>query len=84
MNIITQRRIDRSRGELREADDDGELHGMTCFTQRVCRTPVPKEFKLPNERQKFDGLKEPESWLADYLQTIQIVGGNNATTMHSM
>jgi hypothetical protein len=36
-------------------------------SQRVPRTPMPKEFKLPNDRQMFDGLHELESWLADYL-----------------
>jgi hypothetical protein len=54
--------------------------GAVCLTQRVRIMLVPKEFKLPHERQKVDGLQEPESWLADYIQIIQIVGGNKATT----
>jgi hypothetical protein len=35
---------------------DNEIEmGAACFTRRVCRMPVPKEFKLPHDQQKYDG-----------------------------
>jgi hypothetical protein len=54
------------------------------FTRRVCTTPVPKEFKLPHDQQKYDGLQEPQSWLSDYLQAVKILGGSKETTMQSL
>jgi hypothetical protein len=83
---ITQQRVDRSRSEHDERnkdDDDLEMCGANCFTRRFRRTPMPKDFKLPHDRQKFDGLQEPESWIRDYLQTVKILGGTKATTMQS-
>lgn len=44
----------------------------------------PKDFKLPHDRQKFDGIQEPESWLSDYLQTVKLLGGTKATAMQSL
>jgi hypothetical protein len=55
--------------------------GALCFTRRVRRTRVPKEFKLPHDQQKYDGSQEPKLWLSDYLQEVQILGGTRATTM---
>jgi hypothetical protein len=86
-NNITQQRIDRSQQERDEReydDDEAEMCGASCFTRRVRRTPVPKDFKLPHDRQKFDGLQEPESWLSDFLQTVRILGGTKATAMQSL
>jgi hypothetical protein len=53
----------------------------SCFTRRVRITPVPKGFKLPHDQQKYDGSQEPQSWLADYLQAVQILGGTKETAM---
>jgi hypothetical protein len=47
-------------------DDEKEM-GASCFTHRVCTTPVPKGFKLPHDQQKYDRSQEPQSWLSDYL-----------------
>jgi hypothetical protein len=47
-------------------DNEKEM-GASCFTHRVCTTPVPKGFKLPHDQQKYDGSQEPQSWLSDYL-----------------
>jgi hypothetical protein len=58
--------------------------GAPCFTHRVCRTQVPKLFKLPHDQQKYDGLQEPESWLSDYLQAVKILGGSKAKVMQSL
>jgi hypothetical protein len=55
-----------------------------CFTHRVRRTQIPKGFKLPHDHQKYDGFREPKSWLADYLQAVKILGGSHATAMQSM
>jgi hypothetical protein len=45
---------------------------------------VPKGFKLPIDRQKYDGLQEPEAWPDDYLRTIKVQGGTKATAMQSL
>jgi hypothetical protein len=55
--------------------------GALGFTRRVHRTQVPKGFKLPHDQQKYDGSQEPELWLSNYLQAIQILGGSRATAM---
>jgi hypothetical protein len=36
-------------------EDDEKDMGASCFTRRVCTTPVPKGFKLPHDQQKYDG-----------------------------
>jgi hypothetical protein len=60
--------IQRSRTPTRAYDyDDEKEMGTSCFTRRVCTTPVPKGFKLPHDQQKYDGSQEPSSWLSDYL-----------------
>jgi hypothetical protein len=56
----------------------------SCFTHRVRTTPVPKDFKLPHDQQKYDGSQEPQSWLSDYLQAVKILGGTKETTMQSL
>jgi hypothetical protein len=58
--------------------------GASCFTHRVRTTPVPKGFKLPHEQQKYDGSREPQSWLSDYLQEVKILGGTKETAMQSL
>jgi hypothetical protein len=58
--------------------------GAAHFTRRVCRVPVPKEFKLPHDQKKYDGSQEPQSWLSDYLQAVKILGGSKETTMQSL
>lgn len=87
----TQYRDDEARDENRnrrdhdgDNEDDYELCGASCFTQRIRKTSVPKDFKLPHDRQKYDGLQEPEAWLADYLATVKLQGGSTATAMQSL
>jgi hypothetical protein len=58
--------------------------GASCFTHRVRTTPVPKGFKLPHDQQKYDGSQEPQSWLSDYLQAVQILGGTKEIAMQSL
>jgi hypothetical protein len=58
--------------------------GASCFTRRVRTTQVPKGFKLPHDQQKYDGSQEPQSWLSNYLQAVQILGGTKETTMQSL
>jgi hypothetical protein len=58
--------------------------GAPCFTRRVRITPVSKGFKLPHDQQKYDGSQEPQSWLSDYLQAVQILGGTGETVMQSL
>jgi hypothetical protein len=58
--------------------------GPSCFTHRVCTTPVPKGFKLPHDQQKYDGSQEPQSWLSDYLQVVKLLGGTKETAMQSL
>jgi hypothetical protein len=58
--------------------------GASCFTRRVCTTPVPKGFKLPHDQQKYDRSQEPSSWLSDYLQAVRILGGSKEIAMQSL
>jgi hypothetical protein len=74
----------RSPNEKRDYEDDEKEMGESCFTRRVRTTPVPKGFKLPHDHQKYDGSQEPQSWLSDYLQAVQILGGTKQTAMQSL
>jgi hypothetical protein len=58
--------------------------GASCFTHRVCITPVPKGFKLPHDQQKYDGSQEPQSWLLDYLQVVKLLGGTMEIAIQSL
>jgi hypothetical protein len=58
--------------------------GLPCFTRRVHKTRVPSGFKLHDNYKKYDGLHDPEDWLVDYLETMKLMGGTRATTMHSI
>jgi hypothetical protein len=78
--------VNRSRYEWDEGNykDEEKEMGALCFTRRVCRTQVPKGFKLPHDQQKYDGSQEPELWLSDYLQAVKILGGSKTTTMKKL
>jgi hypothetical protein len=65
-------------------EDDEKEMGASCFTHRVCTTPVPKGFKLPHDQQKYDGSQEPQSWLSDYLHAVKISEGTKETAMQSL
>jgi hypothetical protein len=65
-------------------EDDEKEMGASCFTHRVRTTPVPKGFKLPHDQQKYDGSQEPQSWLSDYLQAVNILGGTKETAIQSL
>jgi hypothetical protein len=85
-NIIAQARVNNARYAWKEEnyEDDEKEMGALCFTRRVCRTRVPKGFKLPYDQQKYDGSQEPTLWLSDYLQAVQILEGTKATAMQSL
>jgi hypothetical protein len=85
-NIIAQSRVNNSRHAWREEnyEDDEKEMGALCFTRRVCKTRVPKGFKLPHDQGKYDGSQEPILWLSDYLQALQILGETRATAMQSL
>jgi hypothetical protein len=85
-NIITQARVNKARyaWDAENYEDKDKEMGALCFTQRVCRTRVPKGFKLPHDQQKYDGSQEPKLWLSDYLQAVQILGGSRATAMQRL
>jgi hypothetical protein len=76
----------RSRTPIKAYDykDDEQEMGASCFTHRVCTTPVPKGFKLPHDQQKYDGSHEPQSWLSDYLHAVKILGGTKETAIQSL
>jgi hypothetical protein len=74
----------RSPNKTYDYEDDEKEMGASCFTHRVRTTPVPKGFKLPHDRQKYDGSQEPQSWLSDYLQAVKILGGTKETAMQSL
>jgi hypothetical protein len=79
-NIIAQARVNKSRHAWKEEnyEDDEKEMGALCFTRRVHKTRVPKGFKLPHDQQKYDGSQEPTLWLSDYLQAVQILGGDKS------
>jgi hypothetical protein len=52
--------------------------------KRWARYVLPKDFKLPHDQEKYVGSQEPNVWLSDYLQAVQILGGTRATAMQSM
>jgi hypothetical protein len=56
-NIITLARVNNARYALKEEnyEDDEKEMGALCFIRRVCKTRVPKGFKLPHDQQKYDG-----------------------------
>jgi hypothetical protein len=60
-------RRSKSPKKVYDYEDDAKEIGAPCFTRRVCKTPVPKGFKLPHDQQKYDGSQKPQSWLSDYL-----------------
>jgi hypothetical protein len=82
-NIIAQERVNNSHYAWREEnyEDDEKEMGALCFTRRVCKTRVPKGFKLPHDQEKYDGSQEPTLWLSNYLQVVQILGGTRATAI---
>jgi hypothetical protein len=65
-------------------DEEKEMGAALCFTRRVHRTRIPKQFKLPHDQQKYNGSQEPKLWLSDYLQAVQILRGSRATSMQSL
>jgi hypothetical protein len=85
-NVIAQARVSNMHHAWKEENYEGDEKdmGALCFTQRVHRTRVPKGFKLPHDRQKYDGSKEPRLWLSDYPQAVKILGGTRATVMQSL
>jgi hypothetical protein len=85
-SIIAQARVNKVRHAWKEEnyEDDEKEMGALCFTRRVCRTRVPKGFKLPHDQEKYDGSQEPMLWLSDYLQAVQILGGTRAMAMQSL
>jgi hypothetical protein len=85
-SIIAQARVNKSRHAWREEnyEDNDKDMGALCFTRRVRKTRVPKGFKLPHDQNKYDGSQEPNLWLSDYLQAVQILGGTKATAMQSL
>jgi hypothetical protein len=56
-NIIAQARVNKARHAWKEENyEDGEKEmGALCFIRRVCRTRVPKGFKLLHDQEKYDG-----------------------------
>jgi hypothetical protein len=71
-NIIAQARVNNSCYTWRQEnyEDDEKEMGALYFTRRVRKTRVPKDFKLPHDREKYDGSQEPTLWLSDYLQAV--------------
>jgi hypothetical protein len=85
-NILAQARVNNSRYAWREEnyEDNVKEMGTLCFTRWVCKTRVPKGFKLQHDQEKYDGSQEPTLWLSDYLQVVQILGGIRTMAMQSL
>jgi hypothetical protein len=80
---ITYSKIDKARRrraarEGYDSDDseetqeyDGELRGADCLSYRIQEAMSPKRFKpTPTDAAKYDGQREPRSWIDDYLQNV--------------
>jgi hypothetical protein len=85
-NIIAQARVNNSCYAWREENyknDKKEMEAL-CFTRRIRKIWVPKDFKLPHDQEKYDGSQEPTLWLSDYLQAVQILGGTREIAIQSL
>jgi hypothetical protein len=45
---------------------------------------MPKEFRVPRDIIKYDGIEDPRQWLDDYRVTIKCTGGNRITAMQCL
>lgn len=79
-----QELVDRIRNERESRDNEDDMCGVHCFTQRIRKTRVPSNFQIPDKYRKFDGLQDPEEWITDYLETVKIRGGTKSTAMQSI
>jgi hypothetical protein len=51
--------------------------GPACFTSRTLNEPPPcNNFHLPRTMRMYDGTTKPQDWLQDYLQAVDVAGGN--------
>jgi hypothetical protein len=88
-NVIAQRAVDaRCAERALDAWPDVEITepyiescGAPCFSNRIHRTPVPRNFKLNSAQAKYDGTAHQDTWLDDYLVAIQYAGGDKSTAM---
>jgi hypothetical protein len=42
-----------------DEDDEEELSRTAWFSHQVRKTTIPKEFKLPTDKIKYEGVQEP-------------------------
>lgn len=92
-DIITQSKVDRARRrraarvgfeESESKDHDEELQGVSCLSRRIRESIPPRDFKLPQDCEKYDGLMEPKAWIEDYLQNIVLQNVNKNTAMQCL
>src|SRR4051812_2180671 len=87
---ITQNKVNRSRrrrvareeySDEEASDEEIEPCGALCFTRSIRETRMPSGFKLNSTTLKYNGLKEPEAWLDEYLIAVKFQRGTNVTAM---
>ena len=94
---ITQSKIDkalhrRATMEGYDSDDfeetqeyDGKLRGADCLSYKIQETMSQKRFKpTPTNAAKYNGYREPRSWIDDYLQTVILHKGNQIAAMQCL
>ena len=85
---LTQRKIDKSRSKrvcsTESGDDNRELCGIRCFGRVVRLSRMPKNFKLPSDNPKFDGMQEPKTWLDDHMSSVKLHSRNKNTALQCL
>src|SRR4051812_5706879 len=82
---LTKARAKRACSSESEMDEDeGELCGARCFSRSVRRTQMPRNFKLPSDTPKFNGMQDPKPWLSDHLSSVKLHRGNKDTAMQCL
>jgi hypothetical protein len=57
-------------------DEEESSAGPVCFGPCIRSEPFPAKFVLPRDMPKYTRVVKPEDWLADYITTVGIAGGN--------
>ena len=57
-------------------------HGPACFGPAIRKEKIPVGFKLSSNIKSYNGVAKPDTWLQDYYQAVDIVGGSDNTAVH--
>jgi hypothetical protein len=57
-------------------DGEESSAGPVCFGPHICNEPFLAKFALPRDMPKYTMAVKPEDWLSDYVNAVDIAGGN--------